>query len=109
MYKSSPIPLPSARDSAGQLLTPAEFARASGASLSTVWRRLRANQLPSIKRKGRRFIPISALQREVEAKSPVTADHPIWKLVGAGKSGGQGPGSSDKYRVLADERLRRAR
>ena len=44
MYRTDPLPLPSAHDSAGSL-SPAEFAKASGVSLSTVWRLLRRGEV----------------------------------------------------------------
>lgn len=101
-YRADPLPLPVAGDSGG-FLTPAEFAKANGVSLSTVWRLLRRRELASIKRRGKRFIAPGAVIRTRKMNLPLTAEHPIWALVGAGKSGGAGPGSSDKRRYLADE------
>lgn len=108
MYSRKPIPLPKVAEGGDALLTPAAFAKASGVSLSTVWRRLRSNELPSIKRAGKRLIPAEALVRSVVAR-PVDESHPMWKFIGAAKSGGAGPGSSDKYAYLADEASARDR
>src|SRR5687768_1075851 len=101
MYSRKPIPLPKVAEAGEALLTPAAYAKASGISLSTVWRRLRSNELPSIKRAGKRLIPAEALARAVVAR-PVDESHPMWKFIGAAKSGGAGPGSGDKYRYLAE-------
>ena len=109
MYSRKPLPLPrvaEATDAAEALLTPQAYARAAGISLSTVWRRLRNKELPSIKRGGKRLIPAHALARPAEGR-PVDESHPMWKLIGAGKSGGAGPGSADKHRYLAEEALGR--
>ena len=77
MYRADPLPLPAAHDSGG-FLTPAEFAKANGVSLSTVWRLLRRRELASVKRRGKRLIAPGAVIRAKQAASPVTADHPIW-------------------------------
>jgi excisionase family DNA binding protein len=108
MYTKRPIPLPKVSEAGDALLTPGAFAKASGVSLSTIWRRLRANELPSVKRGGRRLIPADALVKPAQAR-PVDEKHPMWKFVGAAKSGGAGPGSSDKYRYLSEEALGRRR
>jgi len=102
MYPREPLPLPKARDAGGLLLSPADFAKASGISLSTVWRKLRRKELPSVKRGGKRLIPADAVVEQEAAPRLLDDDHPIWKLVGAAKSGGAGPGSSDKHFHLAE-------
>ena len=108
MYTKKPLPLPRVAEAGDALLTPAAFAKASGVSLSTVWRRLRTGDLPSVKRGRRRLIPADALSGPAGGL-PIDDDHPIWKLVGAGKSGGAGPGSADKYFHLAEAKLARSR
>ena len=79
-------------------------------SESTVWRLLRSGELPSVRRSGRRVVSSTEVERRVRIKEPplrlrpFTKDHPLWKLIGAYKSGGQGPGSRDKYAVLFGEK-----
>jgi hypothetical protein len=102
MSSRKSIPLPKVAVGGDALLTPAAFAKASGISLSTVWRRLRSNELPSIKRAGKRLIPAGAVVRPAVAR-PVDESHPMWKFIGAAKSGGAGPGSADKYYHLAEQ------
>jgi hypothetical protein len=109
MYSTEPLPLPVVRDGAQPLLSPADFAKASGVSLSTIWRQLRRGELPSIKQRGKRLIPASALAKRGAASAALTKNHPIWALVGAGKSGGAGPGSSNKRAYLAEEAAGRRR
>lgn len=103
MYSRKAIPLPKVAE-AGEapMLTPAAYAKASGVSLSTVWRRLRSNELPSIKRAGKRLIPAEALESAADPSQVLTENHPMLKFVGAAKSGGAGPGSEDKYLILAE-------
>ena len=108
MYSKRPIPLPKVAEAGEAPLSPAAFAKASGVSLSTVWRRLRTKELPSIKRAGKRLIPAGALVSR-PSDHVVDENHPIWKLVGAGKSGGAGPGAADKHYYLAEEAAARRR
>lgn len=87
------------------LLSIAEAGRALGVSESTVWRLLRRGALPSIRKGGRRLIPQQALSRrgstqETAAVPPLREDHPIFSLVGAGRSGGNPPGARDKHAIL---------
>ncbi|MBL8949754.1 MAG: helix-turn-helix domain-containing protein [Myxococcaceae bacterium] len=103
MYSTKPLPPPQVRDGGADLLSPAEFAVASGISLSTVWRMLRRRELPSVKRGGKRLISSEAVVKPSSEPRRLGDDHPIWKLVGAAKSGGAGRGSSDKHAYLADE------
>ena len=77
-------------------------------SESTIWRLLRAGELASVVESGRRRVVRSAVERRVHRRpegtlKPLTATHPLWRFVGAGRSGGRGPGSEDKYGVLAGE------
>ena len=79
--------------------------RALGVSRSTVWRLIRRGELPSIRRGGRRLVPADATRsrarRPRSADVPaLTADHPIFRLVGAGRGGGNAPGARDKHRIL---------
>lgn len=102
VYPDDPSPLPKAGDAGGLLLSPADFASASGISLSTVWRKLRRRELPSVKRGGKRLIPADAVVARVAGPRLFDDSHPMWKLVGAARSGGAGPGSSDKHFHLAE-------
>lgn len=77
-------------------------------SESTVWRLLRAGELESVVRRGRRLVLRSAVERRSRAARTagpraLTPDHPLWRLVGSARSGGRAPGSSDKYGALFDE------
>ncbi len=76
-------------------------------SESTVWRLLRAGELESVVHRGRRLVLRSAVERRARLRSTsglraLTPEHPLWKLVGAAKSGGVGAGSNDKYGILSD-------
>lgn len=82
-----------------------EAGRSLGVSLSTVWRMIRKGSLPSVRKGGRRFVPLRALARTTAPRRPASLaplgrDHPIFRLIGAGRSGGQGPGARDKHRIL---------
>lgn len=80
-----------------------EAGRSLGVSVSTVWRMIRRGELPSIRSRGRRWIPREALQsgaRERNKLPPLSSDHPIFRLVGAGRSGGRAPGARDKHAIL---------
>lgn len=78
--------------------------RALGVSRSTVWRLIRRGDLPSIRRGGRRLVPATAVQtrtRQTAAHVPPFSDnHPIFRLVGAGRGGGKAPGARDKHAIL---------
>jgi excisionase family DNA binding protein len=86
-------------------MTVEEAGRALGVSRSTVWRRIQRGELPTVRRGGRRLIQASALRtgpargssREIPALSE---DHPIFRLIGAGRSGGKTPGARDKHAIL---------
>ena len=90
------------------LVTVDEARRALGVSLATVWRRIRRGSLPSVRRDGRRLIPADALaassRRREEALPTFDERHPIFRLIGAGRSGGQKPGARDKHGILASKR-----
>jgi excisionase family DNA binding protein len=80
-----------------------EAGRALGISTSTVWRRIQSGQLESVRRGGRRLIPRRALgsrRRQPASPPPFDEDHPIFRLVGAGRSGGQRPGARNKHAIL---------
>jgi excisionase family DNA binding protein len=87
------------------LLTIDETVRALGVSRSTVWRRLQRGELPSIRRGGRRLVRLTTPRKAVRGKAtgdiqPFTESHPIFRLIGAGRSGGQSPGARDKHAIL---------
>lgn len=90
---------------ADALITVDEAGRALGKSRSTIWRLIRRGELPSVRQKGRRLIRAAAL-RTVVARSPgadvpaFSSDHPIFRLVGAGRGGGRRPGARDKHAIL---------
>jgi excisionase family DNA binding protein len=93
------------RDS-NPLFTIPQAARALGVSEATVWRRLRAGVLPSVRRGGRRLIPARALRarRVLEVATgglpTFTGANPLFTMIGMGRSNRKGPGSSDKYAAL---------
>ena len=82
-----------------------EAGRLLGLSPATVWRRIRSGEIASVRRRGRRLVPRAALGRGVrssaEAVPTMHTDHPIFRLVGTGRSGGRLPGARDKHAVLA--------
>ncbi len=85
------------------LVNVTEAGRSLGVSASTVWRMIRRGALPSIRRGGRRWIPREALARSAREQTrvpPLTSDHAIFRLVGAGRSGGRAPGARDKHAIL---------
>lgn len=90
---------------ADQLLTVEEAGRALGVSRSTVWRLIQRGELRSVRHGGRRLVPAIALRRRaVRRRSQdipaFSADHPIFRLVGAGRGGGKKPGARDKHAIL---------
>ena len=79
--------------------------RALGVSVSTIWRMIRRGELPSIRQGGRRRVPAAALRRRparIRGRDvpPLTPDHPIFRLVGAGHGGRHGPGARDKHAIV---------
>ena len=90
---------------AAELITVDEAGRALGVSRSTVWRLIQRGNLPSVRRGGRRLIPASAIQTRTRRQRtsgipPFSHDHPIFRLVGAGRGGGRTPGARDKHAIL---------
>lgn len=87
------------------LMTVDEAGRTLGVSRSTVWRLIQRGQLPSVRRGGRRLVHAGAL-RKVATRGPVadipafSDDHPIFRLVGAGRGGGAAPGARNKHSIL---------
>lgn len=82
-----------------------EAVKALGVSRSTVWRLIKRGELPTVRRGGRRFIQASALRKRAartrtSTAAPFTEGHPIFRLVGAGRGGGQLPGARDKHAIL---------
>jgi excisionase family DNA binding protein len=87
------------------LMTVEETGLALGVSRSTIWRRIRRGELPTVRRGGRRLIPAGALKARSRRGGrsdipPLTDDHPIFRLVGAGHGGGRAPGARDKHAIL---------
>ncbi|MBI3181164.1 MAG: helix-turn-helix domain-containing protein [Myxococcales bacterium] len=89
------------------MISVSEAAEALGVSESTLWRMLRRGEIKSVRRSGRRLVERASVERKAirpksEAPSGLTREHPIWRLVGAFKSEGVGPGSGDKHEVLGE-------
>jgi excisionase family DNA binding protein len=79
--------------------------QALGVSRSTLWRRLQRGDLPSVRRGGRRLVRLTTTRKTTHGKAkgdipPFTENHPIFRLMGAGRSGGQSPGARDKHAIL---------
>jgi excisionase family DNA binding protein len=90
---------------AKNLVTIDEAIRALGVSRSTIWRRLQRGELPSVRRGGRRLVRLPATRKAARGNAivdiaPFTEGHPMFRLVGAGRSGGQSPGARDKHAIL---------
>ncbi len=90
---------------AENLLTISEAIQALGVSRSTLWRRLRSGDLPSITRGGRRLVRLTMIRKASRGKltgeiPPFTESHPIFRLMGAGRGGGKSPGARDKHTIL---------
>jgi excisionase family DNA binding protein len=82
-----------------------EAAQALGVSSSTVWRMIRRGDLPSVRHRGRRLVLAHGLTKGARPRTrqqiaPLTRDHPIFRLVGAGRGGGGRPGARDKHALL---------
>lgn len=89
---------------AANLLTVEEATQTLGISRSTLWRRLRSGDIPSVRRGGRRLVQVPAPRMASGTKvtpeiPPFTEDHPIFRLAGSGRGGGQ-PGARDKHAIL---------
>ena len=66
---------------------------------------IRRGELPSILKGGRRLVLADGLRASspgVRRASvpPLSKDHPIFRFVGAGRSGGNRPGARDKHSIL---------
>lgn len=91
---------------AAELMTVDEAGHILGVSRSTVWRLIQRGEVPSVRRAGRRMVPASALRKRTPGRSHATAipalsdNHPIFRLVGAGRGGGRSPGARDKHAIL---------
>jgi excisionase family DNA binding protein len=82
-----------------------EAGRALGVSTATVWRMIRRGELPTVRERGRRLVLAEGLARRARRRArdvvpPLTRDHPIFRLVGAGRGGGLPPGARDKHALL---------
>ena len=93
------------RDMAQPLVTVEEAGLALGVSRSTIWRLIQRGELPTVRRGGRRLVQAAALRKRATsgtgANMPAFSDdHPIFRLVGAGRGGGTAPGARDKHAIL---------
>jgi len=87
------------------MITVEEAGRTLGVSRSTVWRLIQRGDLPSVRRGGRRLVPASAIRTRTHGRRttgipPFSHDHPMFRLVGAGRGGGRTPGARDKHAIL---------
>jgi excisionase family DNA binding protein len=87
------------------MFTVEEAGRLLGVSRSTVWRLIQRGDLPSVRRGGRRLVQASAIharsrRRRGEGIALFSPDHPMFRLVGAGRGGGRTPGARDKHAIL---------
>lgn len=87
---------------AATLITVDEAGAALGVSRATVWRMIRRRELTSVRQRGRRLIPASALRSQVRRRPlrPLAPSHPMAAFIGIGHGGGRVPGASDKHAVL---------
>ncbi|HYU78093.1 MAG TPA: helix-turn-helix domain-containing protein [Vicinamibacterales bacterium] len=90
---------------ATEMITVEEAGQALGVSRSTVWRLIQRGELPSVRRHGRRLVPATAVQTRTRrprtaAIPPFSHNHPMFRLVGAGRGGGRTPGARDKHTIL---------
>lgn len=74
-------------------------------SPSTVWRMIRRGDLPSVRHRGRRLVLTQGLTSQARRSArqeipPLTRDHPIFRMVGAGRGGGGIPGARNKHALL---------
>jgi excisionase family DNA binding protein len=89
----------------GRALSVEQAGEALGVSSSTVWRMIRRGELPTVRERGRRLVLADAVARHQRPRQrptvpPMTTDHPIFRLIGAGRGGGQVPGARDKHAVV---------
>lgn len=90
---------------AENLLTINEAIQALGVSRSTLFRRLQSGDLSSVRRGGRRLVRLTMGGKFTRGEAtpeipPFTEDHPIFRLMGAGRGGGHSPGARDKHAIL---------
>jgi excisionase family DNA binding protein len=90
---------------AAEMITVEEAGRTLGVSRSTVWRLIQRGELPSVRRGGRRLIPATAIHRRTPRRRAAAIpafsdDHPMFRLIGAGRGGGRTPGARDKHAIL---------
>jgi excisionase family DNA binding protein len=89
---------------ARDLVSVEEAGRALGVSRSTVWRLIQRGELTTVRQGGRRLVRVTALRRQAAPKRgamPAFSEaHPIFRLAGAGRSGGRKPGARDKHAIL---------
>ena len=88
-----------------RLITIDEAGHLLGVSRSTVLRLIQRGELPSVRRGRRRLVPLTALRTRRRRSTRIPAfshDHPIFRLVGAGRGGGKLPGARDKH-LIPDE------
>ena len=88
-----------------ELLTIDQVGQALGVSRATVWRLIQRGDLPSLHRSGRRLVAASAVESHTRRRRsaripPFSHDHPIFRLVGAGRGGGRPPGARDKHAIV---------
>jgi excisionase family DNA binding protein len=93
------------REQTQQFVDVREAGRLLGVSESTIWRMIRRGTLPSVRQGGRRLILRRALEKTNRQLSrdripPFTEDNPLFRLAGAGRSGGRAPGARDKHSIL---------
>jgi hypothetical protein len=73
-------------------------------SRSTVWRRIQRGELPTVRRGGRRLVEVEAIRARASGRPggipAFSLAHPLFLLVGAGRSGGGAPGARDKHAIL---------
>ena len=86
-------------------MTVQEAGRVLGVSRSTVWRLIQRGELPSVRRGGRRLVSATAIRirtrrRRTAGIPAFSLDHPIFRLVGAGRGGSVAPGARDKHAIL---------
>jgi excisionase family DNA binding protein len=88
-----------------EMITVEEAGRLLGVSRSTVWRLIQRGELPSVRRGGRRLVQARAVRnrtrrRQTAGIAPFSLDHPMFRLIGAGRGGGRTPGARDKHAIL---------
>lgn len=76
-----------------------------GVSRSTIWRMIRRGDLATVRQGGRRLVladasRVASIRTRRGSVPPLSKDHPIFRLVGAGRSGGNPPGARDKHAIL---------